>query len=131
MPRTRSGLKSGHDGHASAWEKSHAMTEVEQNPVTDLIRRAFCDRLGRTLDVGCGTGWPVTAGLAEPVSYVGTDPSTQMLDALVAKHSTLAGVHPMTWGDATRRRVLCATAYDTVLALGDRRRTSAPPSPRN
>ncbi|WP_375399929.1 hypothetical protein [uncultured Amnibacterium sp.] len=118
MPRTRSEFKSAYDGYASAWDRSHAMTEAEQDQVADLIRRSFGDRLGRTLDVGCGTGWPVTAGLAEPVRYVGIDPSTAMLNALVAKHPTLAGVHAMTWADAAKQRVLCGTAYDAVLALG-------------
>ena len=86
--------------------------------IAELIRRRFGDKLGRTLDVGCGTGWPVTAGLADPVRYVGVDPSTGMLNALIARHAIVAGVHPMSWGDAVRNRVLCGTTYDTVLSLG-------------
>lgn len=41
-----------------------------------------------------------------------------MLNALVAKHPHIAGVHPMTFSDAVARRVLCGTRFDTVLALG-------------
>lgn len=118
VPRTRSGQESAYDRYASTWDRSHAMTEAEQTQVADLIHHDFGARLGRTLDVGCGTGWPLTAGLAEPVRYVGIDPSTAMLNALVVEHPTLAGVHAMTWGDAAKRRVLCGTVYDTVLALG-------------
>ena len=94
------------------------MTAEEQTQTADLIRDVFGDTLWRTLDVGCGTGWPLDVGLAEPVRYVGVDPSTGMLNALVAKHPHLAGVHPMTFSDAVERRVLCGTRFDTVLALG-------------
>ena len=48
----------------------------------------------------------------------GIDPSTGMLNALVAKHPHLAGVHPMTFAHAARQRVLCGTSFDTVMALG-------------
>lgn len=118
VPRTRSGVLSPYDGYASTWDTSHGMTEAEQAQSAAIIRRTFGDQLGRTLDIGCGTGWPVTAGLADPVRYVGVDPSTGMLNALVARHPYLAGVHPTTWAAAVRARVLCGTRFDTVLALG-------------
>ena len=41
-----------------------------------------------------------------------------MLNALVARHPSLAGVHPMTWAESVRARVLCGSRFDTVLALG-------------
>ena len=40
-----------------------------------------------------------------------------MLNALIAKHPVLAGVHPMNWTDATRRQVLCGTRLDTAISL--------------
>lgn len=118
MPRTKSGVESEYDPYASTWDTKHAMTEPEQAQTETLIRSAFGDNLWRTLDVGCGTGWPVTAGLVVPVRYVGIDPSTAMLNALVAKHPIVAGVHPMTFGEAVEKRVLCGAKFDTVLALG-------------
>lgn len=118
MPRTASPSDAAYDPFASTWDNAHAMTEAEQSQTAAFIRKSFGDKLWRTLDVGCGTGWPVDAELAEPVRYVGVDPSTAMLNALVAKHPILAGVHPMTWGEAVRQRVLCGTKYDTVLCLG-------------
>ena len=118
MPRTKSGAESPYDRYASSWDHTLAMTKAEESQTAALIRSAFGDKLWRTLDVGCGTGWPVAAGLVEPVHYVGIDPSTGMLNALVAKHAILAGVHPMTWADAVRSRVLCGAKFDTVLSLG-------------
>jgi hypothetical protein len=117
-PCTRSGVESAYDGLATTWDAQHGMTAEEKAQTGTLIRDVFGDRLGRTLDVGCGTGWPLDAGLVEPVRYVGVDPSTAMLNALVAKHPHLAGVHPMTFAEAVERRVLCGTRFDTVLALG-------------
>ena len=117
-PRTFSGVASAYDGLATTWDAQHGMTAEEQTQTADLIRDVFGDNLWRTLDVGCGTGWPLDVGLAEPVRYVGIDPSTGMLNALVAKHPHLAGIHPMTFSDAVQRRVLCGTRFDTVLALG-------------
>jgi hypothetical protein len=117
-PRTRSGVESVYDGLATTWDAQYGMTGQEKAQTTALIRDMFGGRLGRTLDVGCGTGWPLDEGWAEPVRYVGIDPSTGMLNALVAKHPHLAGVHPMTFADAVERRVLCGTRFDVVLALG-------------
>ena len=117
-PRTVSGVASAYDGLATTWDAQHGMTTEEQAQTVDLIREVFGENLWRTLDVGCGTGWPLDVGLAEPVRYVGIDPSTGMLNALVAKHPHLAGVHPMTLSDAVGQRVLCGTRFDTVLALG-------------
>jgi hypothetical protein len=54
----------------------------------------------------------------DPARYVGIDPSTAMLNALVAKHPVTAGIHPMSWSDAHERRVLCGTRFDSVLSLG-------------
>jgi SAM-dependent methyltransferase len=117
-PRTRSGVESFYDGLATTWDAQHGMTAQEKTQTTALIRDVFRDRLGRTLDVGCGTGWPLDEGLVDPVRYVGIDPSTGMLNALVAKHPHLAGVHPMTFAQAVEQKVLCGTRFDTVLALG-------------
>ena len=117
-PRTFSGIDSAYDGLATTWDARHCMTAEEKAQTADLIRAVFGDKLWRTLDVGCGTGWPLDAGLAEPVRYVGIDPSAGMLNALVAKHPHLAGVHPMTFSHAAERRVLCGTRFDSVLALG-------------
>lgn len=118
MPTTKSGLESPYDAHASRWDKEHSMTDAELTLTVRFIKEVSGDKLWRTLDVGCGTGWPVTTGLADPVRYVGVDPSTAMLNALVAKHAVVAGLHPMTWDVAVRERVLCGTRYDTVLSLG-------------
>lgn len=118
MPRTASGIDSAYDGLATTWDRGLGLTATEAASTACLIRATFGNRLGRTLDVGCGTGLPLDLGLVEPVRYVGIDPSTAMLNALVMKHPVLAGVHPMTYADAERRRVLCGTTYDTVLALG-------------
>lgn len=118
MPITRSDAESTYDAFASTWDKKYALTDAELSQTTRFIRDAFGDKLWRTLDIGCGTGWPVTSGLVAPVRYVGIDPSTAMLNALIAKHPVLAGVHSLNWTDATRRQVLCGTRFDTVLSLG-------------
>lgn len=118
MPVTRSDAESSYDAFASTWDKKFALTEAERSQTIEFIRDVFGDKLGRTLDVGCGTGWPVTSGLVDPVRYVGIDPSTAMLNALVAKHPIVAGVHPLSWAAATRQRVLCGARFDTVLSLG-------------
>lgn len=118
MPRTTSDHESTYDAYASAWDTTYAMTESEKAETAGLIGSTFGCRLGRTLDIGCGTGWPVTAGIADPLHYVGVDPSTPMLNALVAKHPILAGLHPMTWREAEQRQVLCGARFETVLALG-------------
>lgn len=118
MPATRSNVSSAHDAIASEWDKKHALTDEETRIVTKFINGVFGEQLWRTLDVGCGTGWPLTTGLVDPVRYVGIDPSTAMLNALVAKHPVTAGIHPMSWSDARERRVLCGTLFDSVLALG-------------
>lgn len=94
------------------------MTEDEKAQTAALITSTFGDKLWRTLDIGCGTGLPLDLSLAEPVRYVGIDPSTAMLNTLVAKYPHLAGVHPMTFADAIEVRVTCGTQFDTVLALG-------------
>lgn len=118
MPRTKSSVETAYDGLATTWDRDHGMTAEVQQATADLIRSTFGDRLGRTLDVGCGTGLPMDLGLVEPVRYVGIDPSTAMLNAFVMKHPVIAGVHPMTYTEAEQRRVLCGTVYDTVLAIG-------------
>ncbi|WP_308465325.1 class I SAM-dependent methyltransferase [Rathayibacter soli] len=117
-PRTASGLESTYDALASEWDQKYGMTNEEKDATTGLIRDQFGDKLWRTLDVGCGTGWILDAGLVEPIRYVGVDPSTAMLNVLVSKHPHLAGLHPTTWAGATQERVLCGTQYDTVLCLG-------------
>ena len=117
-PLTASGVESRYDGLATTSDAEHGMTDDEKAQTADLIRATFGDKLRRTLDVGCGTGWPLDAGLVEPVRYVGIDPSTGMLNSLVAKYPHLAGVHPMSFADAARNQVLCGTRFDTVLALG-------------
>lgn len=117
MPMTRSGIASAYDSFASGWDKHHSLTEDEHAQTTTFIRDAFGEQLWRTLDVGCGTGWPVTSGLVDPVRYVGIDPSTAMLNALVAKHPVVAGIHPMSWAAAQEKRVLCGTRFDSVLSL--------------
>jgi SAM-dependent methyltransferase len=118
MPRTASGVQSAYDELATTWDRDHGMNDDEKRATASIIRGAFGDKLWRTLDVGCGTGLPLDLGLAEPVRYVGIDPSTAMLNALVMKYPVLAGVHPMTYAEAERRRMLCGTKYDTVFALG-------------
>lgn len=117
-PVTASGIDSSYDPLATMWDELWGMTEAEKSATVSLIRSTFGDKLWRTLDVGCGTGFPLDAGLAESVRYVGIDPSTAMLNCLVAKHAHLAGVHPMSFDEATRTQVLCGTRFDTVLALG-------------
>lgn len=117
-PRTNSGLASPYDSYASSWDAGWGMSRVEREQTAALIREVFGDNLGRTLDVGCGSGWPIAAGLVAPVRYVGVDPSTAMLNALVAAHGSVAALHPMTWHDAVSRRLLGGTTYDSVLSLG-------------
>lgn len=117
-PTTASGHESEYDRLATTWDRGHGMTVPEIEATASLIRATFGGRLGRTLDVGCGTGLPLDLALVEPVRYVGIDPSTAMLNALVLKHPVTAGIHPMTYAEAERRRVLCGTTYDTVFALG-------------
>lgn len=118
MPRTASGVVSAYDAIATTWDRSHGLSELEVQATIGLIRDTFGEKLWRTLDVGCGTGLPLDLGLADSVRYVGIDPSSAMLNALVMKHPLLAGVHPMTYSEAERQRVLCGTRFDTVLALG-------------
>lgn len=118
MPRTASSIQSDYDGLATTWDRHHGMTDDEKQVTAHLIRATFGEKLWRTLDIGCGTGLPLDLGLAEPVRYVGIDPSTAMLNALIMKYPFLAGVHPMTYAEAERRRVLCGATFDTVLALG-------------
>ncbi len=118
MPVTRSNVASAHDAVASEWDKKHSLTDEEINGTTTFIKGVFGEHLWRTLDVGCGTGWPLTAGLVDPVRYVGIDPSTAMLNALVAKHPVTAGIHPMSWHEAQEKQVLCGSRFDSVLALG-------------
>ncbi|MBM7462170.1 class I SAM-dependent methyltransferase [Microbacterium dextranolyticum] len=118
MPITRSCVASEYDVVASEWDKKHCLTDDEIEGTTTFIKNVFGEQLWRTLDVGCGTGWPMTTGLVDPVRYVGIDHSTAMLNALVAKHAVTAGIHAMTWSDAHEKRVLCGTHFDSVLALG-------------
>ena len=118
MPRTTSEITSGYDGLATRWDRAHGMTESEKQATASLVHATFGEKMWRTLDVGCGTGLPLDLGLVEPVRYVGIDPSNAMLNALVMKHPVLAGVHPMTYAETERRRVLCGSRYDTVLVLG-------------
>lgn len=117
-PRTSSGAESAWDAIATTYDETGGMTPDEAALTTEFIRDAFGERLWRTLDIGCGTGWLLDVGLAESVRYVGVDPSTAMLNTLVAKHHVLQSIHPMTFGDALERRVLCGSRFDTVLALG-------------
>ncbi|WP_084079261.1 class I SAM-dependent methyltransferase [Demequina sp. NBRC 110057] len=117
-PRTYSGVASPYDAYASHWDSDHGMTDDEQAKTANLMREVFGSKLWRTLDIGCGTGLPLDLGLAEPVRYVGIDPSSAMLNELVWKHKHLDGVQAMTYSEAERRRVLCGTQFDTVLALG-------------
>lgn len=118
MPRTASDVQSDYDGLATTWDRQHGMTADERSATAQLVGSVFGSKLGRTLDIGCGTGLPLDLGLVDPVHYVGVDPSTAMLNALVMKHPIIAGVHPMTYAEAERRRVLCGTVFDTVLAVG-------------
>lgn len=118
MPVTRSNVASAYDAVASEWDKKQSLTDDEFDGATSFIHSVFGEQLWRTLDVGCGTGWPLTAGLVDPIRYVGIDPSTAMLNALVAKHPVTAGIHPMSWSEAQEKRVLCGSRFDSVLALG-------------
>lgn len=117
-PRTASGAPTPYDAMATRWDTQYPLSLDEQAETVALIRGTFGEKLWRTLDVGCGTGWPLDLGLADPVRYVGVDPSTAMLNALVMKHPHLASLHPMTFETAEKRRVLGGTRFDTVLALG-------------
>ena len=117
-PDTASGIDSAYDRVATRWAREHGPTAQERAATARLIRQVFGERLGRTLDVGCGTGLPLDFELTPPAHYVGVDPSTGMLNALVAKHPHTAGLHPVTWRQAVQRRVLGGTRFDTVLALG-------------
>lgn len=118
MPATATGTESAYDPFASTWDTAHGLTNAERAEAASFINEVFTDGLWRTLDVGCGTGWPVTSGLVDAVRYVGIDPSTSMLNALVAKHPVTAGIHAMSWARAQQERVLCGTRFDSVLALG-------------
>ena len=106
-----------------SWNDSYAAPEPppwdtgEPDPMLVEMVESKVIVPGPTLDVGCGTGWPVTSGLVDPVRYVGIDPSTAMLNALVAKHPVVAGIHPMSWAAAQEKRVLCGTRFDSVLSL--------------
>ena len=117
-PCTAANVDSEYDGLATTWDRGFGLTAAEMELTASLMRETFGNRLGRTIDVGCGTGLPLDLGAADPARYVGIDPSRAMLNALVMKHPIVAGVHPMTYADAERRRVLCGAAFDTVLALG-------------
>lgn len=117
-PRTASGRDSAYDALATTWDREHAMTESERAQTAELIRDVFGSIEGRVLDLGCGTGWPIDAGLVDAVRYVGIDSSTAMLNALVIKHPHVAAVHPMTVDEAREREVLGGSRYDAVLALG-------------
>ncbi len=117
-PRTDSGIDSPYDAYASEWDSDFGMTREEQAATSELIHTVFGTTLGRTLDVGCGTGLPLDLGLVKPVRYVGIDPSTAMLNELVWKHKVLAGAYPTTYADAETRKVLGGAVFDTVLALG-------------
>lgn len=117
-PCTASGIDSSYDPYASSWDLVHGMTEVERQETAHLVRAVFGERLGRTLDVGCGTGVPLDLGLVEPNRYVGIDPSRAMLNMLVAKQPHLAGLQAMRFSTAIANHVLAGTIFDTVFALG-------------
>ena len=72
----------------------------------------------RALDIGCSTGLALDLGITESTRYVGIDPAQSMLNALVRRHPYLAGVYPMTFAEAVKRRVLGGTRFHLVLALG-------------
>lgn len=116
MPHTASELQSDYDGLATTWDLRHSMDEEEKHATVSIIRATSGDKLWRTLDIGCGTGLPLDLELAEPVRYVGIDPSTAMLNALVMRYPNLAGIHPMTYVEAERRRVLCGTRFSLSAA---------------
>lgn len=51
-------------------------------------------------------------------------------EARTTRTPHLAGVHALTFSDATQRRVLCGARFDTVRALADRRPTRVPRTSR-
>lgn len=117
-PRTRSGVPSTCDEIATWWDSHYGASEEERRGIREIVRGLGDFRKRRVLDIGCGTGLALDLGITEPERYVGIDPSQGMLNALVFKHPYVAGVHPMTFGDAIERRVLGGTRFDLVVALG-------------
>ena len=117
-PSTVSNITSPYDGLASFWDAEHSATKEEADGLIELINTLGDFTKRRVLDIGCGTGLPLDLKITEPVRYVGIDPSHAMLNELVRKHKTLAGVQPMRFADALEQRVLGATRFDLVLALG-------------
>lgn len=117
-PATKSTVESPYDGLATFWDQEHGSNSLERTGITELVSSIGDFSKRRVLDIGCGTGLALDLAITQPVRYVGIDPSQGMLNELVRKHKTLAGVHPMTFTEALRRRVLGGTRFDLVLALG-------------
>lgn len=118
-PRTLSATPTAYDSIATYWDAEFTLTPEESagflalaNEVTGGYRRC------RTLDIGAGTGIALDLELTDAFRLTAIDPSQPMLNDLVRKHPLVARVEPMTFTEARARRVLAATKFDLVLALG-------------
>lgn len=117
-PRTKSETPTAYDSVATEWDRALGATEYERSRLRELVATLGTFTKRRVLDVGCGTGLALDLEITQSVRYVGIDPSQAMLNELVRKYPHPAMVHPMTFADAIRRRVLNATRFDLVVALG-------------
>ena len=116
-PSTRSAASTLYDEVATEWDRMLGATEVEREGIA-AIARTFGPKKLRVLDIGCGTGLALDLGITESVRLVGVDPSQAMLNELVRKYPLMAGIHPMTFGEAIEQRVLGGSRFDVVIALG-------------
>jgi hypothetical protein len=117
-PSTRSESATPYDELATFWDAGQWTDELETNELVRIMASLSDYAERRVLDIGCGTGRALDLRFAVPPRYVGIDPSSAMLNELVRKHKTPAGIHPTTLEGAFRQRVLGGTRFDLVLALG-------------
>jgi hypothetical protein len=119
-PVTASGIETPYDALASSYDEHRPISEELASRLREAVAALTGQYPPAVLDVGCGTGRVLDLALTRPDRYAGVDPSTPMLNQLVRKHPSVAGIYPMRIEQALALQIFTPGQFEIVTILLDR-----------